>query len=202
LMAAGMDAIMVVLPKIDLSRNNKLSTVLVPWVHQRMRRAIENTGRNIRLPAHMQQTITHVQYVQTAYISTHGVAPDVDTLSKLADVPVAKVEKCLEAITMEPTSLVNTDSVHYGHTLIAPDEAVPHLAISDDLRNNTIGAAIDLLPPQSRDIIVALHGLYGVDPVTMTQLAVHHNCSREKMRNLISGAYQIIIDAGYTVEDF
>ena len=202
LMAAGMDAIMVVLPKMELARNNKLSTVLVPWVHQRMRRAIENTGRQIRLPAHMHSTITHVQYAHTTYVSAHGVEPDTATLSQLADVPVAKVEKCLEAINMEPSSLVDSDSVHHGRTLVAPDVTVPHLAISDNLRTNTINACLGLLPPRSKDIIVALHGLDGADPITMTQLAVHYRVSRDTMRKLIAGAYQTIIDAGYTLEAF
>lgn len=202
LMAAGMDAVMVVLPKMDLSRNNKLSTVLVPWVHQRMRRAIENTGRQIRLPAHIHSAMTQIQYAQNSYVSMHGVAPDVATLAKLANVSLTKTEKCIEAIDMEPTYLVAGEGVDYAHTLTAPDETVPHLAVNDDLRTNTVNAALDVLPPRQRGIIVALHGLNGDEPTTMTQLAVTHRVSRDTMRKLISGAYEMIIDAGFTLEAF
>lgn len=79
----GVDGLLYAISKFDISSGNKLSTYATQWIRQRIGRAIENTGRIIRIPIHKQATINEIKYIYRKYVEIYQMNPTSEELAAL-----------------------------------------------------------------------------------------------------------------------
>ena len=90
--------------KFEYKRGHKFSTYATWWIRQGITRAIADTGRTIRLPVHMVETVNKVFGNIKGFIQEEGREPTLDELSKRMKLPVKKLKEVLEAAKI-PISL-------------------------------------------------------------------------------------------------
>ena len=79
--------------KFDYRRDNKFSTYAVPWVRQKITRAIADQGRTIRTPVHMLVSISEMANVERHLFHKLKRKPSLEELATEMDVSVDKIKK-------------------------------------------------------------------------------------------------------------
>lgn len=79
----GSDGFLYAVSRFDTTTNNKLSTYASQWIRQRISRAIENTGRIIRIPIHMQAKINDIRYIYRKYVQEKQENPSSEEITTI-----------------------------------------------------------------------------------------------------------------------
>ena len=90
--------------KFEYKRGYKFSTYATWWIRQGITRAIADTGRTIRLPVHMVETVNKVFGGIKSFIQEFGREPTLIELSKRIKLNTKKLKDVLEAAKI-PISL-------------------------------------------------------------------------------------------------
>lgn len=83
--------------KFEYKRGHKFSTYATWWIRQGITRSIADTGRTIRLPVHMVETINKMYSEIKKFVNHNGRDPSIDELSKKMKMPVAKIREAIQA---------------------------------------------------------------------------------------------------------
>jgi len=81
--------------KFEYKRGYKFSTYATWWIRQGITRAIADTGRTIRLPVHMVETINKIFRNIREFIQEEGREPSLVELSKATGIKVKKLKEAL-----------------------------------------------------------------------------------------------------------
>jgi RNA polymerase primary sigma factor len=90
--------------KFEYKRGHKFSTYATWWIRQAITRAIADTGRTIRLPVHMVETVNKVFQSIRAYIQETGREPSFEELSLYMKMPRDKLREVINTAKI-PISL-------------------------------------------------------------------------------------------------
>lgn len=90
--------------KFDWRRGHRFSTYATLWIKQSIQRGLQNTGRTIRIPAHMSGAARRLEASERRLEDELGRAPTTDELMAAADLSAETVQ-LLRVVCREPTSL-------------------------------------------------------------------------------------------------
>lgn len=79
----GSDGFIYAVAKFNTGTGNKLSTYATQWIRQRISRSIENIGRSIRIPIHMQSKITEIKYIYRKHVQLEQERPTSEEIAEL-----------------------------------------------------------------------------------------------------------------------
>lgn len=214
LMNAGMMAVLVVLERFEIDKRNRLSTVLVPWIHQHMGRAINNTAKVIRIPDHMCAKVVNYSKHESTFRLQHGRMPTFDEMQSLTGWPTATMNTILHAMELEPISMETTVATHTAAKVLTDDMKSSKVNLSDAQSRNDYAAvlerhpngsiplALSLLDQRELSILMQSHGLGGHEQKTYLQIGKALGITRQRVDQVLQKAYAKIRDAGFTIEDF
>ena len=101
--------------RYEIDKGVKLSTYATWWIRQAVTRFISNTSRTIRLPVYICDMIYLVKRATREYINQNGNEPDLETVSKLTDIPIA---------TLRLLELYNIDTISLDKTIGDDDSSI------------------------------------------------------------------------------
>jgi RNA polymerase primary sigma factor len=104
LIQEGNLGLMKAVEKFEYKRGHKFSTYATWWIRQGITRAIADTGRTIRLPVHMVETVNKIFQSIREIIQDTGREPSIKELSKHMGMSEIKLKEALE-IAKIPVSL-------------------------------------------------------------------------------------------------
>lgn len=90
--------------KFEYKRGHRFSTYATWWIRQAITRAIADTGRTIRLPVHLVESINKIFYTIKEHVQIHGREPSVSQLAKIMGMTEGKLKESLR-IAKIPLSL-------------------------------------------------------------------------------------------------
>jgi len=90
--------------KFEYKRGYKFSTYATWWIRQGITRSIADSGRTIRLPVHMVETVNKIFASIRGFIKEEGREPDLQELAKMMRMKEAKLSNILEVAKI-PISL-------------------------------------------------------------------------------------------------
>jgi len=149
--------------KFEYKRGHKFSTYATWWIRQGITRAIADTGRTIRLPVHMVETVNKMFSEIKSFINEHGREPDLKELIKQMKMPAEKVKEAIAAakIPISIETKVNSENEESKLSdLLADNNSTCNNSRVDALDfANKLRVALKDLSPREEKIIRSKFGL-------------------------------------------
>lgn len=82
LVQEGLDGVLHTIEKWDFSKNVKFSTYATIWIEQRIRRAIDDKGRMIKVPNNKVQLLNKIRKVTLKHVIKYGEPPTSEEISE------------------------------------------------------------------------------------------------------------------------
>ena len=98
LIQEGNLGLMKAVDKFEYRRGYKFSTYATWWIRQAATRAVADYGNTIRIPVHMTESYNKIRRVRQKILQETGRNPSDAELSKLSQVPLAKVQILIQAM--------------------------------------------------------------------------------------------------------
>jgi RNA polymerase primary sigma factor len=171
--------------KFDWRRGYKFSTYATLWIRQAIQRGLDNTGRPIRLPAHIAQRQRNLNRAEAELRVKLDRDPDDEELAAKLELPVEEVA-ALRDLTRVTASL--DAPVGEGETTLGElqdgESPPPEGEVIERELERDVAAALEELPEREREILRLRFGTGGTPPVSAREIARKLGIGEERVRQL------------------
>jgi RNA polymerase sigma factor (sigma-70 family) len=187
LIQEGNIGLMKAVDRFQFRRGFKFSTYATWWIRQAITRGVTDYGRTIRLPAHIIESLNHLNRERRALAAELGRDPHPRELASRMQMPIGKVELLLEAARL-PASLdapiAGSEDMSLGQTVqdqatASPEEMVMREQLADELED--VMAPLD---EREREILRLHYGLSTDREYTLQEIGRRLSITRERVRQL------------------
>jgi RNA polymerase primary sigma factor len=204
LIQEGNVGLMKAVDRFDAERGFKFSTYATWWIRHNITRAIANTGRTVRVPAHVSTTHMNISRIRRLLERELGRPATTEELADATKLTPEKIEHTWRAVLEQPVSTdapLPGDSERSLQDILADDAAeIRWASVEAHAEGDRLREAIDLLPAMEADILRKRFGLDGTEEQTLAEIGRDHSLSRERIRQLQNRAIQrlreVLADGG------
>ncbi len=173
--------------KFDYHLGYKFSTYATWWIRQSVTRAIADQSRTIRIPVHMNETLTKYLRISRELEKELGRAPRNDEIARELETTPEKVQE-LRTISRDPVSLdlpVGRDGESVLGDLIEDHSGAPLLGrmMDQDIREEAAGV-LRLLTPNEEKVLRMRFGIGFDREHTLEEIAQVFGLTRERVRQI------------------
>ncbi len=187
LMQEGVIGLIRAAEKFNWRRGFRFSTYATHWIRQTIMRAIANSGRSIRLPAYVVDTIGRLTRIRGELENTLGRAPTRGELAQAAGMQEDQLIELLQSM-VEPASLeapLGDEGERSLAEIIPADEhQSPSARVFRHAVQEEVARALKSLSPREQEVLRLRFGLNGHEPHTLEQIGKALHMTRERARQL------------------
>ena len=187
LMQEGVIGLIRAADKFNWRRGFRFSTYATHWIRQTISRAIANSGRSIRLPAYIVDTIGRLARIRSELEASLKRTPSRAELAQAAGMSELQLTDLLQRMA-EPISLdtpLSADSDRQLAEIIPSDESQgPTARVFKRAVQQEIGRALKSLSPREQQVLELRFGLNGHEPHTLEAVGKALHITRERARQL------------------
>jgi RNA polymerase primary sigma factor len=167
--------------KYSYRNGAKFSTYASWWIRQSIMRAIADSGRVIRLPVHVHESVRKIEKVQERLSDGAGRWPDIEQMAQLVEMSPERVKRLLAARLVEPleieTCLERAENVIDATTTSPEDDCN-----ANELRE-VVRDILEELEPRGERIIRMRFGIT-CDEHTLEEVGDQFGVTRERIRQI------------------
>ena len=187
LIQGGNMGLMKAVDKFDYSKGFKFSTYATWWIRQAITRGIADTGRTIRVPVHMVETINKTLRMTRTLLQELGREPTPEEVAERLGVPVARVREVLK-ISRDPVSLDTPigeeDDSHLGDFIEDDSALSPADSAAFSMLREELSTALESLTDRERQVVQLRFGLIDGRARTLEEVGKEFNVTRERIRQI------------------
>jgi len=185
----GKIGLMIALEKFDPDMGWKFSTYAVPWIRQRMQRAIRNTSQTIRVPHHIDEKLRMILIRRREMTQEFGQEPSIEEVIKTMGMTTAESVLIHKAwISRDPVSLDNVlsdgeyqDNQTLGNNVPGPEDPNPDEEI---IRQQILDILDQTLTPREKRIMMLRFGIEDGNSKTLEEVGKQFDITRERVRQI------------------
>jgi RNA polymerase primary sigma factor len=181
--------------KFDWRRGYKFSTYAVLWIKQSIQRGLDNSGRAVRIPAHVAQRERTVNRVTAELSARLDRVPTDEEVAKEAKLPLDEVMATRD-LTRVTASLDSPVGDEGGDTTLGELRAESTADLEEEVfereQEQAVDAALARLPEKERRIIRARFGTGGRPVMTIRDAAREVGVTQEQARRLEARALELL----------
>ncbi len=179
--------------KFDYKRGFKFSTYATWWIRQAITRALADKSRTIRVPVHMNESLTKFLRASRELEKELGRPPTCEDISRRMELPLEKVH-LLAAISRDPVSLetpVGRDGesalgdLLEDNLTVSPAESVIDVNTRDETAN-----ILRTLDPREEEVIRLRFGIGREREHTLEEIGQVLGLTRERIRQIETRALE------------
>ncbi len=188
--------------KFDWRRGYKFSTYAVLWIKQSIQRGLDNSGRAVRIPAHIAQRERTVNRITAQLTTKLDREPTDEEVAKETKLPLDEVmaTRDLTRVTTSLDTPVGDGDTTFGE-LHAEETAPLEDEVLEREQELAVDAALAKLPEKERRIIKARFGTGGRPERALREAAREVGVTQEQARRLEERALARLSQDG-TLDDF
>lgn len=181
----------------DPDQNTRFSTYASWWIKQSIKRSLINSDKPIHIPAYMVEMISRFREAREQFLETEGRPPTTDELAERLEMTVSKIDHIRNAVRAVSTPTNDSDSSD-GQSLtegIADSKTPsPEDALFNESEAGKMVRLLDALDEREQKILRLRYGLDGHEPMTLKEIGVHIDLTRERVRQIECEALKKIKD--------
>ncbi len=174
----------------DETRGFKFISYAVWWITQRIRTAIQKTGRVVRLPSHITESIGKLYRKSLELEQEYEREPTTEELAEISDTTIKWIEDLVKAysgpVSLEDSSLEDRPLIEY----LTSSDPRPEMQLMQDSLKNEISNLVKTLKIRETQVLTEYYGLGEDDPKTLEQIGEILNLSSERVRQIKERALQ------------
>jgi len=174
----------------DESRGFKFISYAVWWITQRIRTAIQKTGRVVRLPSHVTESMGKLYRKSLELEQEFEREPTTEELAEISDTTIKWIEDLVQAysgpISLEDSSEADRPLIEY---LISNDPR-PEMQLMQVSLKKEIRGLVKKLKERENLVLTEYYGLGDDDPKTLEQIGEMLDLSSERVRQIKERALQ------------
>jgi RNA polymerase primary sigma factor len=172
--------------KFDWRKGFKFSTYATLWIRQAIQRGLANTGRAIRLPAHVGQRERKVARAERDLTTRLGREPTLEELAEAVELEVdevADVRTLSDVVASLDQPLSDGAETSMGD-LMASEVASPEEQAIDESVSSEIESALSALGDREREVVELRYGLRGGAALSLRDAGKALGISPERTRQI------------------
>jgi len=175
--------------RFDYRRGFRFSTYAAWWIRHGFNRALSDKARLVRVPVHALDDAARVARESQAILSRTGASPSIDELSQKLGMPKEKLELLSKhARRADPVSLdrklSNDGEATLLDVLAAPEDVTLDEQLDAPVWTAQLERAMAQLPAIESSILRYRFGFEGGKELTLNEVGIKYNLSRERIRQL------------------
>ena len=188
LMQEGCIGLLRAAKRFDASRGIRFSTYARWWVRAQMTRAIETTGRMVRLPGGAVEQIRNLRRAAEK-LDQAGIEYDLSDLATEVGIETKRARTLLKQGGVVSLDQQDNDGLSMGDRMQSDRESPDIEAYHKEALEILQDKFDEMLDDREKYIIINHYGLNGLDPRTMADIGKSLNLSRERVRQIEVGAF-------------
>jgi RNA polymerase sigma factor (sigma-70 family) len=186
--------------RYDPCRGTRFSTYAVPWIRQKMQRAIRNHGRTVRLPSRVGEDLYRLRKATGELTSRLGRQPTPGELAVYTSIPLRKVQQLLrwQSRTVSLDAPVGEEQESELMDLVADEDvsSIEDAVTLEQMQQEIRDMMARCLRPREQEVLCLRFGLDSGQDKTLAQVAEVLGVTRERVRQIEARAMRRLRYAG------